>query len=36
MGRKGGWENVDGLGSEFANSSGVSMSELVKLNYIKL
>ena len=28
MDRKGGWENVDGLGSEFANSSGVSKSEL--------
>ena len=25
---KGGWENAGGLGSEFANSSGVSMSEL--------
>ena len=29
MGRKGGWENVDGLGSEFANLSGVSISELL-------
>ena len=27
-GRKGDWENAGGLGSEFANSSGVSMSEL--------
>ena len=29
IGRKGGWENAGGLGSEFANSSGVSMSELL-------
>ena len=29
MGRKVGWENVDGLSSEFANSSVVSMSELL-------
>ena len=29
MGRKGGWENVDGLGSEFAILSGVSISELL-------
>ena len=29
MRRKGGCENVDGLGSEFANSSGVSLSELL-------
>ena len=28
-GRKGVWENVDGLGSEFTNSSGVSISELL-------
>ena len=26
---KGGWENVDGLGSELANASGVSISELL-------
>ena len=29
IGRKGGCENAGGLGSEFANSSGVSMSELL-------
>ena len=29
MGRKGGSRNVAGLGSEFANSSGVSISELL-------
>ena len=29
IGRKGGWENSGRLGSEFANSSGVSMSELL-------
>ena len=28
-GSKGGRENVDGLGSEFANSSGVSMSDFL-------
>ena len=26
---EGGWENSDGLASEFANSSGFSMSELL-------
>ena len=28
-GSKGGWENVAGLGSEFSNLSGASMSELL-------
>ena len=31
---KGGWENWDGLGSEFANSSGVSISELLNCEIV--
>ena len=31
---KGGWENAGGLGSEFANSSGVSMSELLNWDIV--
>ena len=31
-----GWENVDGLGSEFAISSGVSISELLTWEILKL
>ena len=31
---KGGWEKGDGLGSESANSSGVSISELLNCEIV--